>query len=91
VDSNVSAWTVGSSIFTFASLYILFIAVAAALYIVYTKPEFFPGHRAGTPERPAIYTPRPGVPASDAASSGTTASGTTASGTAASATEKAAE
>lgn len=64
MDSNISAWTVGGSIFTFASLYVLFIAVAAALYVAYTKPGVTPGHRTGFPERPAVYSSRPGLPAS---------------------------
>lgn len=63
MDSNISAWTAGGSIFTFASLFALFIAVAAALYVMYTKPGVAPGHRTGVPERPAIYSPRPGLPA----------------------------
>ncbi len=62
MDSNVSAWSTGGSIFTFASLYVLFIAVAAALYVVYTRPNFFPGHRTGTLKYPAIHTPQPGLP-----------------------------
>lgn len=62
MDSNVSAWTTGASIFTFASLYVLFIAVAAALYVLYTRPNFFPGHRTGTLKYPAIHTPQPGLP-----------------------------
>jgi hypothetical protein len=62
VDSNVSAWTLGGSIFTFAPMYLLFIAVAAALYVVYTKPGVFPGHKAGSAEHPAIQTAVPGKP-----------------------------
>ena len=62
MDSNVSAWTLGGSIFTFAPLYLLFIAVAAALYVVYTKPGVFPGHKAGSVEHPAIQTVVPGQP-----------------------------
>jgi hypothetical protein len=74
VDSNVSAWTLGGSIFTFAPLYLLFIAVAAALYVVYTKPGVFPGHKAGSVEHPAIQTAVPGKPL-PAAKTGQTASG----------------
>jgi hypothetical protein len=62
MDSNVSAWTTGASVFTFASLYILFIGVAAALYIVYTKPGLIPGRRPNGTERSAIHTPQPGKP-----------------------------
>jgi hypothetical protein len=72
MDSNISAWSAGGAVFTFASLYILFIAVAAALYVIYTKPGTFPGHRAGTPERPAIQTPRPGLPSNGVKAPSTT-------------------
>jgi hypothetical protein len=41
---------------------ILFIVVAGALYVLYTKPEFTPGHRAPRLERPVSYTAVPGVP-----------------------------
>ena len=63
MDSNVSAWTFGGSILTFAFPMILFIVVAGALYVLYTKPEFVPGHRAPGLERPVSYTPVPGKPA----------------------------
>jgi hypothetical protein len=62
VDSNVSAWTFGGSILSFAFPMILFIVVAATLYILYTKPEFIPGHPAPSLERPVSYTPVPGRP-----------------------------
>ena len=45
-DSAGGAWSFGGSILTFAFPMILFIVVAAALYVLYTKPEFVPGHRA---------------------------------------------
>ena len=38
-------WTYGAAILTFAFPMVLFIAVAAALYILYTKPHLVPGHR----------------------------------------------
>jgi hypothetical protein len=63
MDSNISAWSTGGAVFTFAALYVLFIAVAAALYIVYTRPSISAGHRPGTAKRPVIHTPQPGVPA----------------------------
>ena len=44
-DSAGGAWSFGSSILTFAFPMILFIAVAAWLYVTYTKPELVPGHR----------------------------------------------
>jgi hypothetical protein len=66
VNSNVSAWTFGGSILSFAFPMLLFIVVASALYVLYTKPEFVPGHRAPGVERPVSYTPVPGKPIVDA-------------------------
>lgn len=40
-----SAWSYGASILTFLFPMILFVAVAAALYVLYTKPHLVPGHR----------------------------------------------
>jgi hypothetical protein len=60
VNSNVSAWTFGGSILSFAFPMLLFIVVGGALYVLYTKPEFVPGHRAPGLERPVSYTPVPG-------------------------------
>jgi hypothetical protein len=65
-----SAWTYGGSILTFAFPMILFIVVAGALYVLYTKPLLVPGHRPPGTERPVSYTAVPGKPAqagSDAA------------------------
>ena len=62
MNSNVSAWTFGGSILSFAFPMLLFIVVAGALYVLYTKPEFVPGHRAPGFERPVSYTPVPGKP-----------------------------
>ena len=59
-DTAGGAWTFGGSILTFAFPMILFIVVAGALYVLYTKPEFVPGHRAPGFERPVSYTPVPG-------------------------------
>jgi hypothetical protein len=42
---------------------LLFIVVASALYVSYTKPELVPGHRNPAAERPVSYTPMPGRPA----------------------------
>jgi hypothetical protein len=42
---------------------ILFIVVAGALYVLYTKPQLVPGHRAPATERPVSYTAVPGKPA----------------------------
>jgi hypothetical protein len=65
-DGAGGAWTFGGSILTFAFPMILFIVVAGALYVLYTKPEFVPGHRAPGLERPVSYTAVPGKPAADA-------------------------
>jgi hypothetical protein len=47
---------------TFAFPMLLFIVVAVALYVLYTKPAAVPGHRTSTPERPVSYTAMPGTP-----------------------------
>jgi hypothetical protein len=65
-DGAGGAWTFGGSILTFAFPMILFIVVAGALYVLYTKPEFVPGHRAPGIERPVSYTPVPGEPTAEA-------------------------
>jgi hypothetical protein len=70
-----SAWTFGGSILTFAFPMILFIVVAGALYVLYTKPQLVPGHRAPAAERPVSYTAVPGKPTALSGTNGT--SGTT--------------
>jgi hypothetical protein len=42
---TVGDWSYGASILTFAFPMILFVAVAGALYVLYTKPHLVPGHR----------------------------------------------
>ena len=61
--ASTSAWSFGGSILTFAFPMILFIVVACALYIAYTKPELVPGHRNPAAQRPVSYTAVPGEPA----------------------------
>lgn len=61
-DGNNSAWSFGSSMITFVFPMILFIAVAAALYVLYTKPELIPGRRETSTARPVSHTPMPGTP-----------------------------
>ena len=61
-DSAGSAWTFGASILSFAFPMILFIVVASTLYVLYTKPEFVPGHPAPGLARPVSDTPVPGPP-----------------------------
>lgn len=63
--ASTSAWSFGGSILTFAFPMILFIVVACALYIAYTKPELVPGHRNPAAQRPVSYTAVPGEPAKD--------------------------
>ncbi len=65
-DSAGGAWTFGGSILTFAFPMILFVVVATALYVLYTKPEFIPGHWVQGAERPVSYTSVPGKPAGEA-------------------------
>jgi hypothetical protein len=64
-------WTYGAAILSFAFPMLLFIVVASALYVLYTKPHLVPGHRYQL-QRPATATavPRteaPGRPAMPAA------------------------
>jgi hypothetical protein len=68
-DSPSGAWSTGAAILTFVFPMLLFIAVAAALYVLYTKPEVVPGHQVPSRERPVSYTAVPGEPtdAGDAA------------------------
>ena len=62
-DPAGSAWTFGGSILTFAFPMLLFIVVACALYIAYTKPELVPGHRNPAAQRAVSYTAVAGEPA----------------------------
>ena len=60
-------WTYGAAILTFAFPMVLFIAVAAALYILYTKPHLVPGHKynmvlSSVSDTPAVGTPAPTAP-----------------------------
>ena len=61
--ASTSAWSFGGSILTFVFPMLLFIIVACALYIAYTKPELVPGHRNPAAQRPVSYTAVPGKPA----------------------------
>jgi len=56
------AWSFGGSVLTFAFPMILFVLVVATLYVLYTKPDVFPGHRAPGSEHPVSYTRLPGQP-----------------------------
>jgi hypothetical protein len=61
------AWNFGASIMSFLFPMILFVLVASALYVAYTKLEVVPGHGVGAIERPVSYTaiPRPPETAAD--------------------------
>ena len=63
IAQGSSAWNSGAAVLTFFFPVLLFIAVAGALYILYTKPEVAPGHKA--PERPISYTSIPGQPTTE--------------------------
>jgi hypothetical protein len=58
-----SDWTYGASILTFAFPMLLFIGVAGALYVLYTKPHLVPGHRYQLQLRPTTATAAPETPA----------------------------
>ena len=68
-DPAGSAWTFGGSILSFAFPMLLFIVVACALYVAYTKPELVPGHRNPAAQRPVSYTAVPGEPATGSTTS----------------------
>ena len=54
-----SDWTYGASILTFVFPELLFIAVAGALYVLYTKPHLVPGHRYNMQLRATTATAAP--------------------------------
>jgi hypothetical protein len=56
-------WSFGGSILTFVFPMLLFIVVAVALYVLFTKPTVLPGHRTSPVERPVSHTAIPGIPA----------------------------
>ena len=62
--SAVMDWTYGASILTFVFPMLLFFAVAAALYVLYTKPHLVPGHRYEMRMRAASDTVLPATPGS---------------------------
>jgi hypothetical protein len=66
-DTAGGAWTFGGSILTFVFPMLLFVVVAIALYVVYTKPETVPGRWVHGAERSVSYTPIPGQPSAPGA------------------------
>jgi hypothetical protein len=59
-----SDWTYGGSILTLVFPVLLFLIVATALYVLFTKPQVVPGHRDQTNGRSVSYT-RVAGPASE--------------------------
>jgi hypothetical protein len=59
----MGGWSIGASILSFAFPMILFLAVAAALFVAYTKPSVVPGHREQAVARPIGFTPLVRLPA----------------------------
>jgi hypothetical protein len=57
--SASSAWSYGGAILTFVFPELLFIAVAAALYVLYTKPHLVPGHHYEMRMRATSHTTAP--------------------------------
>jgi Stage II sporulation protein E (SpoIIE) len=68
-------WSFGGSILTFAFPMLLFIGVAVALYIQYTKPAVVPWHRHSTAGHPVSYTAIPGTPTATEADAGVVGGG----------------
>jgi hypothetical protein len=60
--SASSDWSYGASILTFVFPELLFIAVAAALYVLYTKPHLVPGHHYEMRLRSGTHTTEPAAP-----------------------------
>ena len=60
--SAVMDWSYGASILTFVFPELLFIGVAAALYVLYTKPHLVPGHHYEMRMRAASHTAAPMTP-----------------------------
>ena len=60
-----SDWSYGASILTFVFPELLFIAVAGALYVLYTKPHLVPGHRYQLQLRSTTATAAPETAAPD--------------------------
>ena len=52
-------WSYGAAILTFVFPMLLFVGVAGALYVLYTKPHLVPGHRYQLQLRPTTATAAP--------------------------------
>jgi hypothetical protein len=86
-DSAGGAWSFGGSILTFAFPMILFVVVACALYVAYTKPELVPGHRNPAAQRAVSYTAVAGPPPAGGPAQASTATGGTVQASTATATK----
>ena len=64
--SPTGDWTYGAAILSFVFPELLFIVVAGALYVLYTKPHLVPGHRYTMQVRSITATATPGVPGAPA-------------------------
>ena len=73
--SAASAWSYGGAILTFLFPMILFLVVAAGLYVVYTKPSVVPGHREQAVARPIGFTPVVRMPGAGQHAAGQTQAG----------------
>jgi hypothetical protein len=71
--SPTGDWTYGAAILTFVFPMLLFIFVAGALYVVYTKPHLVPGHRYTMQVGSAVATAAPGIPGQPAGPAAPTA------------------
>ena len=76
--SPTGDWTYGASILSFVFFMLLFIGVAGALYVLYTKPHLVPGHRYTMQVGSAAATAAPGVPGAPARRATPTAADTSA-------------
>jgi hypothetical protein len=70
IAAGTGDWSYGGSILTFAFPMILFVAVAGALYVLYTKPHLVPGHRYLIDTRSAAVDTAPVTPPAPAGGAG---------------------
>jgi hypothetical protein len=61
--SPTGDWSYGAAILTFVFPMLLFVGVAGALYVLYTKPHLVPGHRYQLQLRPTTATAAPSTAA----------------------------
>lgn len=61
IAAGSSDWSYGGAILTFAFPMILFIFVAATLWVLYTMPHMVPGHRYQSVASPVRRAAAPGT------------------------------